>query len=108
MQENVSLKNQKLLRNLRIHNILIELLKFDFSFGEESDITNESLNILNKCYILLTLFCKNNLTHKMLVEECIKYCFYHLQKYKHTQCFYLLFELFKDNKKMLFDYTLVL
>ena len=94
---------QRLIKNLRIHDNIIELFIYDFTINNDKKLPIVLLNVLNKCFTFLNLFCQNNNLNKSLLKNNFKYYLHHLKKNKSIDCFKFLNEFFKNNLEILKD-----
>jgi hypothetical protein len=89
-------KNQRLLRNLRAHDIPIIILKQNL---EEADDKNSYLRVLEKAYIFLIKFVRNNPENQLVLHEHL-YLFEKDMEYG-VHSWELIAEIFKNSELLL-------
>lgn len=98
---------QELMKNLDIQNIIIDLLKYDLSTNSEEILDHSGTQIIRLCYKFLAYFVHENTKNQICLEKDIKIFRQHLRSKKNFNAHLFLIELFRNNKKLLFDpYTI--
>lgn len=100
--ERSDIKNQTLLKNLRAYDVAILIIKLQSL--EDVDDQNSYLRVLEKCYIFLLKFVRNNTQNQKVMVQYIQYFEDDLEYGVHA--WELIGEIFK-NSDMLFTYNLV-
>ena len=110
--------SQRLMRNLRIYEPIIAILKFHVEtyldtieeYEEEDEIpfSDNDKKVLFKCYFILAKFVATNLENQNLLVPFIEKIFFkHILYCPYLKVFLLIEQLFKNNKNLLNNHNLV-
>ena len=94
---------QELIKNLDIQNIIVDLLKYDLSTNSEEILDHNGTQIIRLCYKFLAYFVHENNKNQICLEKYIKIFRQHLRSKKNYNAHLFLIEMFRNNKKLLFD-----
>lgn len=94
---------QELMKNLDIQNIIIDILKYDLSTNSEEMLDHNGIQIIRLCYKFLAYFVHENNKNQVSLEKDIKIFKQHLRSKRNYNSHLFLIEMFRNNKKLLFD-----
>jgi hypothetical protein len=87
-------ENQRLLRNIGVTNIIIQILKYNVP--ETQKFNGDYIDLIKTCYLFLIRFCKHNPSNQLSLQEHID--FFAREIDSCTLAVFLLREIFRDNK----------
>ena len=95
-----------MIRNLKAYEFAIKMIKFDNEISKEVNLKSNEI-ILALCYKFLTFFILNEEENQKLLENHAFLFIYHLKNNYNVNSNFFLNNLFKNNKRLLYDMKLI-